>query len=56
MARRRNDYDSPWKEIIEQFFPAFVAFFLPVAYSEIDWNTPYEFLAAKSCNEQCDDR
>ena len=44
MARRRNDYDSPWKEIIEQFFPAFVAFFLPVAYSEIDWNTPYEFL------------
>lgn len=44
MARHRNDYDSPWKEIIEQFFPSFIAFFLPVAYSEIDWNTPYEFL------------
>ena len=24
-----GDYDSPWKEAIEQYFPAFIAFFFP---------------------------
>jgi len=44
MAKRRSDYDSPWKEIIEQFFPQFMAFFFPLAYTDIDWKQPYEFL------------
>ena len=44
MAKRRSDYDSPWKEIIEQFFPQFMTFFFPLAYADIDWNQPYEFL------------
>ena len=39
-----NEYDSPWKEIIEQFFPEFMSFFFPDIASEIDWNQPYEFL------------
>jgi hypothetical protein len=39
-----NEYDSPWKEIIEQFFPEFMSFFFPDIDSEIDWNQPYEFL------------
>ena len=44
MVKRRSDYDSPWKEIIELFFPQCMAFFFPVAYAAIDWQQPYEFL------------
>jgi hypothetical protein len=40
----RADYDSPWKEIIEQFFPEFIAFFFPDIYDDIDWERGYEFL------------
>jgi len=25
--RRYDDYDSPWKEVIEQYFKDFIAFF-----------------------------
>ena len=38
------DFDSPWKEIIERYFPDFMAFFFPQAYTEIDWKRPYTFL------------
>lgn len=44
MARRRTDYDSPWKEIIERYFPNFMAFFFPQIQAEIDWSKGYEFL------------
>ena len=40
----RNDYDSPWKEAIEDFFPEFMAFYFPDATSQIDWEIPVEFL------------
>ncbi|WP_338438767.1 DUF4351 domain-containing protein [Synechococcus elongatus] len=39
-----TDSDSPWKELIETFFPEFIRFFLPVADPEIDWERGYEFL------------
>lgn len=38
------DYDSPWKEILEQYFPEFMAFFFPAAHAEVDWTKGYEFL------------
>ena len=38
------EYDSPWKEIIELYFPEFMRFFFPQAYAEIDWFRPYTFL------------
>lgn len=38
------DQDSPWKEIIEQFFRLFLAFFFPVIHDDIDWSKKYEFL------------
>jgi len=38
------DYDSPWKEIIERYFPEFMAFFFPDAYAAIDWSKGYTFL------------
>ena len=44
MTEQRTDYDSPWKEIIEDFFPRFLEFFFLEAYKVIDWKQPYEFL------------
>ncbi len=39
-----TDYDSPWKEMLENYFPAFMAFFFPEAYRDIDWDRGYESL------------
>jgi hypothetical protein len=36
--------DSPWKDILEAYFPQFMAFFFPDAYSEIDWSRGFTFL------------
>jgi hypothetical protein len=36
--------DSPWKDILESYFPQFMAFFFPDAYSEIDWSRGFIFL------------
>ncbi|MBD2182014.1 transposase [Planktothrix sp. FACHB-1355] len=44
MTEQRTDYDSPWKEVIEAYFPQFLEFFFPLAYDAIDWTRPYEFL------------
>jgi hypothetical protein len=38
------EYDSPWKEALEKYFPEFMAFFFPEAYANIDWSRDYEFL------------
>lgn len=39
-----NDFDSPWKEALDRFFEACLAFFFPQAHSDIDWSRPYEML------------
>ena len=39
-----SDYDSPWKEAIEPYFPAFIAFFFPDIHTDIAWDRGYEFL------------
>jgi len=39
-----DDYDSPWKDILESYFPEFMEFFFPKAYKEIDWDKGYDFL------------
>jgi hypothetical protein len=39
-----DDYDSPWKDAIERYFEAFMAFFFPKAHAQIDWQRGYEFL------------
>lgn len=39
-----DDYDSPWKEAIESYFPEFMAFYFPAAYAQIDWSKSYAFL------------
>jgi Putative transposase, YhgA-like len=42
--RRRADFDSPWKEALEHFLPAFLALFFPQVHAGIDWSRPYEAL------------
>ena len=39
-----TDQDSPWKEILEQYFPEFLAFFFPEVHAGIDWTIPHVFL------------
>jgi hypothetical protein len=39
-----DDYDSPWKDAVERYFPEFMAFYFPAAHLEIDWSVGYEFL------------
>jgi Domain of unknown function (DUF4351) len=36
--------DTPWKQILEGYFPQFMAFFFPEAHSEIDWRKGFDFL------------
>src|SRR5881628_2269112 len=43
-AAERSDYDSPWKEAIEQYFEAFLAFFFPRVHADIAWDKGYELL------------
>jgi hypothetical protein len=38
------DFDSPWKEMLEQSFQDFLAFFNPVAHAGIEWARGYAFL------------
>jgi len=39
-----SDYDSPWKEALERYFPEFLDFFFPAVHAGIDWGRGHEFL------------
>jgi len=39
-----DQYDSPWKEAVEHYFPEFMEFYFPNAHVEIDWAKDYIFL------------
>lgn len=38
-----DEYDSPWKDILEHAFPEFTAFYFPEAHVQIDWTQGYDF-------------
>jgi hypothetical protein len=38
------DFDSPWKEALSIYFPAFLAFFFADIHDDIDWSRGYELL------------
>ncbi|MEH2162154.1 MAG: DUF4351 domain-containing protein [Nostoc sp.] len=40
----RADNDSPWKEILEAYFPQAMQFFFPETAKIINWERPHEFL------------
>ncbi len=44
MAEQRADFDSPWKEVIEDYFNDFLSFFFPHIHADVDWAKGYEFL------------
>jgi hypothetical protein len=44
MNTQDADYDSPWKEALEQYFAGFMALFLPEAHQGIDWSMGHDFL------------
>jgi hypothetical protein len=44
MTNPATEFDSPWKEIVQSYFPEFIEFFFPQVYREIDWNQGFEFL------------
>jgi hypothetical protein len=39
-----TDYDSPWKDLLNDHFQDFMAFFFPQAHADIDWSRGYESL------------
>jgi len=39
-----TEYDSPWKDILDQFFPAFMEFCFPQIFVLIDWSVPPKML------------
>ena len=39
---RRRDWDSPWKETLQHFLRAVLAFFFPDLHDAIDWSKGYE--------------
>ncbi len=44
MKTPTDEYDSPWKEIIETYFQECIEFFFPVAANDIDWSRGHTFL------------
>ncbi|WP_404299060.1 Rpn family recombination-promoting nuclease/putative transposase [Halomonas sp.] len=43
-ASGSSDFDSPWKEALEHYFPQFLQLLMPEMYRDIDWQRPHEFL------------
>lgn len=39
-----DDYDLPGKEVLERYFPDFLAFFFPTAHADIAWERGHRFL------------
>lgn len=44
MTEQRDEYDSPWKDILETYFQKCLLFFFPTIHQDIDWERGYNFL------------
>ena len=44
MGKINQDYDSPWKDILEAYFKEFMAFFFPLIENDLNWEKGYKFL------------
>jgi hypothetical protein len=42
--KQRQDFDSPWKEILDGYFPEFLQFFFAEIHAAIDWSRGHVFL------------
>jgi hypothetical protein len=43
-AAENDDFDNPWKAMLEHAFPELMAFYFPDAYARIDWACEHVFL------------
>ena len=43
MPQAKADYDTPWKDVLEQFFEPFMHFYFPDAHAQIDWEAGFIF-------------
>jgi hypothetical protein len=39
-----DQFDSPWKDVLEIYFEDFMRFFFPAIHADIDWSQGYDFL------------
>ncbi len=39
-----NDFDGPWKEVLDLYLEEAIAFFFPAAHADIDWSRGYHAL------------
>lgn len=44
MTSDRDDFDNPWKKILDRYFQEFMLFFFPNIHTDIDWKKGYEFM------------
>jgi hypothetical protein len=44
MTEQNDEFDSPWKDIVETYFQDFMQFFFPSIHDDIDWSRGYDFL------------
>jgi hypothetical protein len=44
MTADRDDFDNPWKQVLEKYFPEFMLFFFPDIHADIDWVKGYDFM------------
>jgi Domain of unknown function (DUF4351) len=44
MSTAHSDQDSPWKDVLRQYFPEAMSFFFPATAKWIDWRKPVTFL------------
>src|SRR5690348_8566281 len=42
-----SDYDNPWKDALDRWFDAFLAFFFPEVHRRIDWGRGWVSLDAE---------
>lgn len=42
--QQQDEYDSPWKEVLERYFQQFMGFFFPQAHALINCSQPYQSL------------
>lgn len=52
---KQSEYDSAWKDLIEELFGHFLEFFFPDIYRDIDFEKPVEFLDKESRPETPED-
>jgi hypothetical protein len=44
VEQNSQDYDTPWKDILEVYFREFLKFFFPGIESDLNWEKGYDFL------------